>query len=66
VLARAWRLLDGDPRAAVLKLYPKAIPDAEAAEGWGGRQYPEGLAPGLVGRTPSAAVAASPSHSTGN
>ncbi|HEX8915889.1 MAG TPA: hypothetical protein VF796_26280 [Humisphaera sp.] len=34
VLARAWRLLDGDPTPEVLKMYPKAEPDAEAAEGW--------------------------------
>ena len=34
VLAKAWRLLDGDPTPEVLGLYPKAEPDAEAADGW--------------------------------
>ncbi|HEX8913564.1 MAG TPA: hypothetical protein VF796_14490 [Humisphaera sp.] len=34
VLAKAWRLLDGDPTPEVLKLYPKAVADAEAADGW--------------------------------
>jgi len=34
VLAKAWRLLDADPTPEVRRLYPKAVPDAEAAEGW--------------------------------